>query len=62
MGAKILARGYKIGTLYITTNIRDQIDVADVNTNSKLLHLRLGHMSDKEKLPELKLVEFELCE
>jgi hypothetical protein len=68
MGARLLARGYKTGTLYLTTNPRDTVAVA--KDDSKLWHLRLGHMSEKEmkvllskgKLPKLKSVEFDLCE
>jgi hypothetical protein len=69
-GAKILARGYKTGTLYITTIIRETIDVTDESVDSKLWHLRLGHMSEKGmkvllsrgNLLELKLVGSNLCE
>jgi hypothetical protein len=66
----ILARDHKTGTLYMTTNSRDTIVIADTGVDSKLWHLRLGHMSkkgmkvllSKEKLPELKSVESDLCE
>jgi hypothetical protein len=69
-GARILAHGYKTGTLYMTMNSRDTITVADNGADSKLWHIRLGHMSEKEmkvllskgKLPELKSVESDLCE
>jgi hypothetical protein len=47
IGAKILAHGYKTSTLYMTTNIRDIVAVADASANSKLWHLKLGHMSEK---------------
>jgi hypothetical protein len=36
IGAKILAHGYKTSTLYMTTNIRDTVAVADASANSKL--------------------------
>jgi hypothetical protein len=57
-----LAHGYKICTLCMATNIRDTVVIVDASANSKLLHLRLGHMSEKvmkvllskEKLPELR--------
>jgi hypothetical protein len=53
----------------MTTSNRDTIDVANTGANSKLWHLRLGHMSKKRvkvllsngKLPVLKSVEFDLC-
>lgn len=32
----ILAQGYKTGTLYMTTNIRDTVVVVDASVNSKL--------------------------
>jgi hypothetical protein len=67
-GARILAHGHKTGTLYMTTNSGDTINVADMGANSKLWHLRLGHMSEKMmkvlfsngKLSELKSVESDL--
>jgi hypothetical protein len=70
MGARILAQGYKIDTLYMTTNIGDMIAIADSSANSNLWHLRLCHMSEKGmkvllsngKLSELKSVESDLCE
>jgi hypothetical protein len=69
-GARILAHGYKTGILYMTTNNRDTIAIADKGADSKLWHLRLGHMSEKGmkvllskgKLSELKSVESDLCE
>jgi hypothetical protein len=47
IGAKILAHGYKTSTLYMTTNIRDTVAVANASANSKLWHLKLSHMSEK---------------
>jgi hypothetical protein len=69
-GAMILARGHKKSTLYMTTHSGDTIDVVSIGADSKLWHLRLGHMSkkgmkvllSKGKLPELKSVESNLCE
>jgi len=69
VGARILAHGYKTCTLYMTTNIIDTVAIVDASVNSKLWHLRLGHMSkkgmkvllSKEKLPELKSVESDIC-
>jgi hypothetical protein len=70
IGARILAQRYKTCTLYMTTNIRDTTAVVDASVNSKLWHLRLGHMSKKGmkvllfkgKLLELKLFESDICE
>jgi hypothetical protein len=70
IGAKILALRYKTDTLYMTTNIRDIVDVVDARVNSKLWHLRLGHMSEKgmkvllskRKLLKLKSIESDICE
>jgi hypothetical protein len=69
-GRSALEPGYKTSTLYMTTNIRDTVVVADASANSKLWHLRLGHISEKGmkvllskgKLPELKSTESNLCE
>ena len=69
-GAKVLAHGKKIGTLYMTSSPRDTIAVADASTDTSLWHRRLGHMSEKgmkmllskEKLPELKSIDFDMCE
>ena len=56
-GARVLARGKKTGTLYMTSC-------------PSLWHRRLGHMSEKGmkmllskgKLPELKSIDFDMCE
>ena len=63
-----MARGKKIGTLYMTSSPRDTIAVADASTNTSLWHRRLGHMSEKGmkmllskgKLLELKSVDFDI--
>jgi hypothetical protein len=47
MGARLLAQGYKTGTLYLTTNMRDKVAVAIANGDFKLWHLKFGHMSKK---------------
>jgi len=70
IGARILAQGYKTGTLYMTKNIRDIAAVVDASVDSKFWHPRLGHMSEKGmkvllskgKLPALKSVESDICE
>ncbi|RVW52843.1 Retrovirus-related Pol polyprotein from transposon TNT 1-94 [Vitis vinifera] len=69
-GARVLARGKKTGTLYVTSCPRDTIAVADASTDTSLWHRRLGHMSEKGmkmlllkgKLPELKFIDFDMCE
>ncbi|RVW70488.1 Retrovirus-related Pol polyprotein from transposon TNT 1-94 [Vitis vinifera] len=69
-GARVLARGKKTGTLYMTSCPRDTIAVVDASTDTSLWHRRLGHMSEKGmkmllskgKLPELKSIDFDMCE
>ena len=69
-GARVLARGKKTGTLYMTSSLRDTIAVANASTDISLWHRRLGHMSEKmmkivlskAKLPELKSIDFDMCE
>ena len=69
-GARVLARGKKIGTLYITSSPRNTIAVADASIDTSLWHRRFGHMSEKGmkmllskgKLPELKSIDFDMCE
>ena len=65
-----MARGKKIGTLYMTLNPRDTIAVVDASTDTSLWHRRLGHMSEKGmkillsrgKLPKLKSIDFDMSE
>ena len=65
-----MARGKKIGTLYMTLSPRDTIAIAETNTDTSLWYHRLGHMSEKGmkillsrgKLPELKSIDFDMCE
>ena len=69
-GARVLARGKKTGTLYMTSSSRDTITVADASTDTSLWHRRLGHMSEKGmkmllskgKLLKLKSIDFDMCE
>ena len=73
-GARVLARGKKTGTLYMTSSPRNIIAVADASTDTStdtsLWHRRLGHMSEKGmkmllskgKLLELKSIDFDMCE
>ena len=68
--ARVLARGKKTDTLYMTSSPRDIIAVADASTDTSLWHRRLCHMSEKGmkmllskgKLPELKFIDFDMCE
>ena len=68
-GARVLARGKKTGTLYMTSSPRDTIAVADASTDTSLWHRRLDHISEKGmkmllskgKLPELKSIDFDMC-
>ena len=69
-GARVLARGKKTDTLYMTSSPRDTIAVAGASTDTSLWHRRLGHMSEKGmkmllskgKLPKLKSIDFDMCE
>ena len=69
-GARVLARGNKTGTLYMTSSPRDTIIVVEASTDTNLWHRKLGHMSEKGmkmllskgKLPELKSDDFDICE
>ena len=42
-----MARGKKMGTLYMTSSPRDTIAVVDASTDTSLWHRKLGHMSEK---------------
>ena len=69
-GAMVMACGKKTGILYMTSSPRDTIAVANVSTDTSLWHRKLGHMSEKGmkmllskgKLPELKSIDFDMCE
>ena len=69
-GARVLACGKKTDTLYMTSSPKDTITVVDASTDTSLWHYKLGHMSEKgmeillskEKLPELKSIDFDMCE
>ena len=50
-GVRLLARGKKTGTLYMTSSPRDIIAVAEVSTNTSLWHCKFGHMSEKGDRP-----------
>ncbi|RVW71138.1 Retrovirus-related Pol polyprotein from transposon TNT 1-94 [Vitis vinifera] len=65
-GARVLARGKKTGTLYMTSCPRDTIAIADASTDTSLWHRKLGHMSEKgmkmltSKAEKLELVHTNL--
>ena len=69
-GAMVVARGNKIGTLYMTSCFKDTLAAVDAGLDSSLWHCKLGHMSEKGmkillsngKLSELKSVKHNLCE
>ena len=69
-GARVLAREKKTGTLYMTSSPRNTIAVVDASIDTSLWHCRLGHMNEKGmkmlllkgKLPELKSIDFDICE
>ena len=69
-GVRVLARGKKAGTLYMTSCPRDTIAIVDASIDTSLWHHKLGHMSEKRmkmllskgKLPELKSIDFDICE
>ena len=68
--AMVIARGSKMGTLYMTANDKDRVAVVNSTKDSKIWHCRLGHMSEKgmkimaakEKLDDLKSINSGLCE
>ena len=65
-----MACGKKAGTLYMISCPRDTIAVADASIDTSLWHRRLSHMTEKGmkmllskgKLPELKSINFDMCE
>ena len=69
-GAMVIARGSKMGTLYMTANDKDMVRVANSTEDSKIWHCRLRHMSEKGmkimaakgKLGDLKSIDIGLCE
>lgn len=68
-GTMVVARGKKVGTLYMTTNNHYGIALAGTKGDADLWHCRLGHMSEKGmkmlcskgKLPGLMRVDVGLC-
>ena len=51
-GAMVVVRGSKMNILYMTSNIRDPVVLAQAD--SELWHCRLGHMSEKKMQVLLK--------
>ncbi|RVX16095.1 Retrovirus-related Pol polyprotein from transposon TNT 1-94 [Vitis vinifera] len=51
---RVLARGKKTGTLYMTSCPRDTIAVADASTDTSLWHSKLGHMRKQKNVSFLK--------
>ena len=66
----VIARDNKMGTLYMTANIKDIVAVANSEVDLKIWHYRLRHMSEKGmrvlavkgKLADLKSTDVGLCE
>ena len=65
----VIARGSKMGTLYMTANDKDIVAAANLVEDSKIWHYRLRHMSEKGlkimatkgKLGDLKSIDIGLC-
>ena len=70
-GSMIIAKGDKVGNLYVVETNDEVGDVmTDVDSDAALWHQRLGHMSKKglqvmlnrEQLPGLQSADLEFCE
>jgi hypothetical protein len=70
-GSLVIAKGEKVGTLYLCTgNIDSSISLASTGVDTTLWHHRLGHMSEKgmqilhkrNLLPDLKQIDLDFCE
>ena len=70
-GSLVIAKGEKVGTLYLCTGSIDySLSLASTGVDTKLWHHRLGHMSEKglqilhkrNLFPYLKQIDLELCE
>ena len=69
-GAMTIARGQKMGTLYLTGGSHRTIATVQSSEKTELWHNRLGHMSEKgmkilvsnNSIPDLKSVDHHLCE
>jgi hypothetical protein len=69
-GSLVIAKGEKVGTLYLCTgNIDSSISLASTGVDTKLWHHMLGHMSEKgmkilhkrNLLPDLKQIDLDFC-
>jgi hypothetical protein len=67
----VIAKGEKVGTLYLcTSNVDSSIYLASIEVDTALWHHRLGHMSEKGMqilhkrnfLLDLKQIDLDLCE
>ena len=70
-GALVIAKGEKVGTLYLCNGISNSVNaLTSKGANAALWHHRLGHMSEKgmkilhsrNLLPSLKNVDLDFCE
>jgi len=70
-GALVIAKGEKVGTLYLCNGISNSVNaLTSKGEDAALWHHRLGHMSEKwmkilhsrNLLPGLKNVDLDFCE
>ena len=65
----VVARGQKLGTLYMMTSYRDMVAIVENNEKNELWNNKFGHMSEKGKkmlekdgkILELKTVKHHTC-
>ena len=58
-GAMVVARGHKIGTLYMTFSCRDMVAIVDNTKKTELWHYRLDHMNKKGMNCLLQMARFQ---
>jgi hypothetical protein len=70
-GSLVIAKGEKVGTLYLCTgNTDSSISLASTGVDTALWHHRLGHINEKgmqilhkrNLLPDLKQIDLDFCE
>jgi hypothetical protein len=70
-GSLVIAKGEKVGTLYLCTgNTDSSIYLASTGVDTTLWNHRLGHMSEKgmqilqkiNLLPDIKQIDLDFCE
>jgi hypothetical protein len=70
-GSLVIAKGEKVGTLYLCTgNTDSSISLASTGVDTTLWHHRIGHMSEKgmqilhkiNLFPNLKQIDLDFCE